>query len=182
MNKLLETILLLLGLHQWSAQGDVDMFHTHICFELVCLTRMLLTMYLRLGLPRGRPRVVLMCSTPMYALQSVYVDWLLLTTPLFLGLPCSWSWVLTVHSIPMYAMRLTASMALVVDHAFLTRLALRSALCDDAFFHIRISYEPGGMFRLCSRQYSYCELALQPAATIPCICTFYFVSGVLCGP
>ena len=74
MNKLLETILLLLGLHQWSAQGDVDMFHTQIYFELVCLTRKLLTMYLRLGLPRGRPRVVLLCSTPMYALQLVYID------------------------------------------------------------------------------------------------------------
>ena len=49
----------------------------------------------------------------------------------------------------MYATSLTASMALVVDHAFLTRLALRSALCDDAFNHIRISYEPGGRFRLC---------------------------------
>ena len=86
MNKLLETILLLLGLHQWSARGDVDMFHTYICFELVCLTRMLLTMYFRLGLPRSWPRVVLMCYTPMYALQLVYMDWLFLTTPLFFRL------------------------------------------------------------------------------------------------
>ena len=80
-----------------------------------------------------------------------------------------------MHCIPIYATSLTASQPL----AFLPRLALRSALCDDAFIHIRISYEPGGMFRLHSRQYNYCELALQPAAAIPCICTFYFVSGTL---
>ena len=65
-----------------------------------------------------------MCSTPMYALTSDCLGWLLLTTALFLGLPCSWSRVITVHSIPIYATSLTASMALVVDHAFLTRLAL----------------------------------------------------------
>ena len=31
MNILLETILLLFGLHKWSAQGDIDVFHTHVC-------------------------------------------------------------------------------------------------------------------------------------------------------
>ena len=40
-----------------------------------------------------------------------------------------------MHSIPM-----TASMAFVVDHVFLTRLALRSALCDGAFIHIRLGW------------------------------------------
>ena len=101
------------------------------------------------------------------------------TTPLCLGLPCSWSSVITVHSMLIYATSLTASMALVVDHAFLTKLALRLALCDAAFIDIRISYEPDGMLRLCSRQYSHCELSLQPAATITSSCTFYFVSGTL---
>ena len=120
--------------------------------------------------------MVLICSTPMYALKSVCLDWLLLLTPLFLGLPCSCSMVITMHSILIYATSLTA---LVFDHAFLTRLALRSALCDDAFIHIRFSYKPGGMFRLHSNQYSYCELALQPAANMPCISTLYFVSGTL---
>ena len=60
--------------------------------------------------------------------------------------------VIMMHSIPIYATSLTASQALVIDHAFLTRLALRSALCDAAFIHIRISYEPGVVFRLHYRQ------------------------------
>ena len=96
----------------------------------------------------GRPRVVLKCSTPMYAFKSVCLDWLLLTTPLISCLPCSCSRVITMHSY-------------------------------DAFIHIRISYDPGGMFRLDSSPCSYCELALPPVVVILCICTFYFVSGTL---
>ena len=32
--KLLETIHLLLGLHKWSAHGGVAMFHTHVCVKV----------------------------------------------------------------------------------------------------------------------------------------------------
>ena len=113
-------------------------------------------MYLCLGLPRGRPRVVLMCSTLNYGVPGLAV--IDHTFILRLALQLVQGVNDALHTL--MASSLTASMALVVDHAFLTKLALRSALYDDAFIHIRISYEPGGMFRLCSRQYSYCELAL----------------------
>ena len=53
MIRLLYTTHLLLGVHMWSAQGDVDVFHTHICFEFVCLNRLLSTMYLFFVLAQG---------------------------------------------------------------------------------------------------------------------------------
>ena len=34
MYRLLETIHLLLGLHKWSAQDGVEMFHTHVCVQV----------------------------------------------------------------------------------------------------------------------------------------------------
>ena len=34
MNRLLETIHLLLGFHKWSAQGGVDVFNTHVCVKV----------------------------------------------------------------------------------------------------------------------------------------------------